>query len=101
MNGLPCEFWYSPKVIDALIPSMTIRDILFHLPRLGVCNKLSSFPHMSQDPLKILAEKDDDDGEVGKAQWFITGKNRDVSTGPLVRPFARSLAPFTFKIVGK
>ena len=27
------------------------------------------------------------------AQWARTNKNRDVSTGPLARPFARSLAP--------
>ena len=29
------------------------------------------------------------------AQWPGTAKNRDVSTGPLARPFARSLAPLT------
>ena len=27
--------------------------------------------------------------------WSVTNKNRDVSTGPLARPFARSLAPLT------
>ena len=27
--------------------------------------------------------------------WSGTNKNRDVSTGPLARPFARSLAPLT------
>ena len=32
---------------------------------------------------------------VGEALWSGTNKNRDVSTGPLARPFARSLAPFT------
>ena len=29
------------------------------------------------------------------ALWSGTDKNRDVSTGPLTRPFARSLAPLT------
>ena len=29
------------------------------------------------------------------AQWFNKAKNRDVSTGPLARPFARLLAPLT------
>ena len=29
------------------------------------------------------------------ALWSGTNKNRDVSTGPLARPFARSLAPLT------
>ena len=29
------------------------------------------------------------------ALWFGTDKNRDVSTGPLARPYARSLAPLT------
>ena len=28
-------------------------------------------------------------------QWVRSAKNRDVSTGPLARPFARSLAPLT------
>ena len=32
---------------------------------------------------------------VTGAQWSETAKNRDVSTGPLARPFARSLAPLT------
>ena len=36
---------------------------------------------------------------VGKirtgALWSGTNRNRDVSTGPLARPFARSLAPLT------
>ena len=27
--------------------------------------------------------------------WFRSAKNRDVSTGPLARPFAHSLAPLT------
>ena len=31
----------------------------------------------------------------GDALWSGTNKNRDVSTGPLARPFARSLAPLT------
>ena len=30
-----------------------------------------------------------------KALWSGSNKNRDVSTGPLARPFARSLAPLT------
>ena len=38
-------------------------------------------------------------GEAGwpeaVALWSGTNKNRDVSTGPLARPFARSLAPLT------
>ena len=29
------------------------------------------------------------------ALWLITAKNTDCSTGPLARPFARSLAPLT------
>ena len=29
------------------------------------------------------------------ALWSITAKNTDCSTGPLARPFARSLAPLT------
>ena len=32
---------------------------------------------------------------AGGALWSETNKNRDVSTGPLARPFARSLAPLT------
>ena len=31
----------------------------------------------------------------GRARWSGTNKNRDVSTGPLARPFAYSLAPLT------
>ena len=31
----------------------------------------------------------------GAALWSGTNKNRDVSTGPLARPFARSFAPLT------
>ena len=31
----------------------------------------------------------------GNALWSGTNKNRDVNTGPLARPFARSLAPLT------
>ena len=53
--------------MDAMIPSMTIRDVLFHLPRLAVCNKLSSFPNMPKDPLKILEERDDDE----RGKWRI------------------------------
>ena len=34
-------------------------------------------------------------GVVGTALWSGTTKNQDVSTGPLARPFARSLAPLT------
>ena len=34
-------------------------------------------------------------GGGGGALWSETNKNRDVSTGPLARPFARSLAPLT------
>ena len=32
---------------------------------------------------------------LGSALWSGTNKNRDVSTGPLARPFAHSLAPLT------
>ena len=32
------------------------------------------------------------------ALWSGTNKNRDVSTGPLARPFARSLAPLTHSL---
>ena len=35
------------------------------------------------------------DKAVGEALWSITAKNTDCSTGPLARPFARSLAPLT------
>ena len=38
------------------------------------------------------------------ALWSGTNKNRDVSTGPIARPFARSLAPLTSltpSLVGK
>ena len=35
------------------------------------------------------------DGDSAHAQWSGTAKNQDVSTGPLARPFARSLAPLT------
>ena len=34
-------------------------------------------------------------GRTSSALWSGTNKNRDVSTGPLARPFARSLAPLT------
>ena len=37
---------------------------------------------------RIEAEDDDDDGD-DDALWSGTNKNRDVSTGPLARPFAR------------
>ena len=39
--------------------------------------------------------------EETSTQWFRTAKNRDVSTGPLARPFARSLAPLTPSLVGQ
>ena len=32
---------------------------------------------------------------LSKVVWSITAKNTDCSTGPLARPFARSLAPLT------
>ena len=32
------------------------------------------------------------------ALWSGTNKNEDVSTGPLARPFARSLAPLTHSL---
>ena len=32
------------------------------------------------------------------ALWSITAKNTDCSTGPLARPFARSLAPLTHSL---
>ena len=34
-------------------------------------------------------------GQQEAAQWSRTAMNRDVSTGPLARLFARSLAPLT------
>ena len=37
-------------------------------------------------------------GAYGNARWFKTSKNRDVSTGPLTRVFAHSLAPFTHSL---
>ena len=37
----------------------------------------------------------DNDNDVDDALWSGTNKDRDVSTGPLARPFARSLAPLT------
>ena len=45
-------------------------------------------------------DNDDDDDDVDDdgdddALWSKTTKNSDVSTGPLVRPFARSLVPLT------
>ena len=43
---------------------------------------------------RIEAEDDDDDGD-DDALWSGINKNRDVSTGPLARPFALSLAPLT------
>ena len=33
--------------------------------------------------------------DAAAALWSGTNKNRDVNTGPLARPFARSLAPLT------
>ena len=38
---------------------------------------------------------DDVGGVDGDALWSGTNKNRDVSTRPLARPLARSLAPLT------
>ena len=48
----------------------------------------------------VVEEVDDVIAEVGAAEeavtlWSGTNKNKDVSTGPLARPFARSLAPLT------
>ena len=40
-------------------------------------------------------DEDDDDDDDDDALWSGTNKNREVSTGPLARPFARSLAPLT------
>ena len=40
-------------------------------------------------------DDDDDDDNEDDAQWARSTKNPDVSTGPLARPFARSLAPLT------
>ena len=37
----------------------------------------------------------DNDNDVDDALWSGTNKDRDVSTGPLTRPFARSLATLT------
>ena len=37
-------------------------------------------------------------GGGGDALWSGTNKNRDVSTGSLTRPFARSLAPLTHSL---
>ena len=36
--------------------------------------------------------------ETEGALWSGTNKNRDVSTGPLARPFAHSLAPLTHSL---
>ena len=46
----------------------------------------------------VVEEVDDVIAEVGAAEeavtlWSGTNKNKDVSTGPLARPFARSLTP--------
>ena len=37
-------------------------------------------------------------GQVTVALWFRSAKNQDVSTGPLARPFARSLAPLAHSL---
>ena len=56
--GIPCEFWHSPAVLEAIIPKMSVRDVLFHLPRLSVCEKTSSFPSMAVDPLTYLYDRE-------------------------------------------
>ena len=40
-------------------------------------------------------DDDDDEDDEGDALWSGKNKNRDISTRPLARPFARSLAPLT------
>ena len=42
-----------------------------------------------------MREKGFGETEKGRARWFRKAMNRDVSTGPLIRPVARWLAPLT------
>ena len=57
---------------------------------------------VSRDPRPgggSLDDDDDDDNDNNDvAQWFRTAKNQDVSTGPLTRPFACSLATLTHSL---
>ena len=59
---------------------------------------------MKKKPRKKKDDSSDNEAEqenkpqvrrLPPALWSGTNKNRDVSTGPLARPFARSLAPLT------
>ena len=46
----------------------------------------------------LLRLLQDHAAETTSAQWGRTAKNWDVNTGPLARPFARSLAPLTHSL---
>jgi len=53
------------------------------------CLSLYKLPRHFPNPLYIFFTY------LYNALWFRSAKNRDVSTGPLARPFARLLAPLT------
>jgi len=59
LNGVPNIFWKSPPVLNALVPKMTIRQILHHLPRLSDCGLVSSAPQSDKvHPLTILLDEE-------------------------------------------
>ena len=62
------------------------KDMSFFLPLISARVVLVLFFELSTNAI---------DPDAADALWSGTNKNRDVSTGPLARPFARSLAPLT------
>ena len=52
----------------------------------------------SKKMIKKMIKKAEIEMVAGGALWSGKNKNRDVSTGPHARPFARSLAPLTHSL---
>ena len=55
-TGVPYEFWVSPVVSEALIPHMTIRQILDRLPYLSHLKLIPAQPE-NPDPCQILVDR--------------------------------------------
>ena len=81
----PCPFYFD---FPLLLPTTPLT--------LFTPNTLPSLPQPPPSPPYTSRDgKEVKEGRRGVALWSGSTKNRDVSTGPLARPFARSLAPLT------
>ena len=61
----------------------------------GIAEEDSSHSSAAKSGVKIPGGANDSKEGGAGVPWSRSTKNQDVSTGPLARPFARSLAPLT------